>query len=75
MGWKVSWQVKCEACDFLGPRHANSLKAEAKAKKAGWVIGQAYGMAMHLCPVCANKPRPEWWPDATGTRFNWEDET
>lgn len=73
MGWKVSWQVVCEMCKLTGPSHTDSRLAEGRARDRGWVRGQVYGMAMHLCPDCAAKERPEWWPDESGMRFHWED--
>lgn len=75
MAWRVSWQVKCERCKELGPRAHDSHQAESKAIKKGWLVGNSWGMALHLCPACVALGLPEWWPDATGKDFHWEHQT
>ena len=73
MAWQCNWRVTCECCKTLGPVARESAKAEAKAVRKGWLQGNFYGMALHLCPTCVAKGLPDWWPDATGwERFHWE---
>lgn len=74
MAWQCSWRITCERCKALGPLARESAVAEAKAIRKGWLRGQCYGMALHLCPTCVAKGLPDWWPDATGwERFHWEE--
>jgi len=65
MGWRVMWRVTCEECGAVGPLSNRSDVAQGKAVGVGWVAAWAPslrgGMA-HLCPECAEKPRPAWWP-------------
>ena len=72
MGWRTSWRVICEQCSCAGPLRNNSSAAEQAAVKKGWLRGQVYGMAMHLCPACRAGTWPEWWPDESGLCIHWE---
>ena len=65
MGWRVTWRVTCESCEATGPEDRKSRVAELKAIQAGWRTGRFYGMARHLCPVCALEELPDYW---------WEEE-
>ncbi len=67
MSWQASWRCVCDLCVASGPRRSGrtpSADAEAAALKAGWVAEYATerGGRAHLCPACAAKERPEWWP-------------
>lgn len=73
MAWKVSWRVRCERCNALGPPADLSAEAERKAIQDNWLKGQAWGMALHLCPECVALGLPDWWPDATSLAFRWKD--
>lgn len=71
MGWQCVWSVTCEQCHKVGPSDHVQEKAEKRALSAGWIRGQCYGLALHLCPECARE-LPDWWPDSTGMNFHWE---
>lgn len=73
MGWRCMRAVTCERCDKVGPQREKSDDAEKAAIAKGWLRGQCYGMALHLCPECVAAGLPDWWPDSTGMKFIWED--
>lgn len=69
MGWKVWFAVTCDECDAVGPKVLSGDKpdAEKTAQAKGWIVGRGLGHCpVHLCPICALGPRPEWWPKEDG---------
>lgn len=67
MGWRVHWRITCDRdqCGAVGPLATDSSTAEERAVLLGWIAVWAplyRGGAAHLCPGCAGKERPAWWP-------------
>lgn len=73
MSYEHLTRLVCDGCKTRGqavPAHEPDPRPGR-----GWLTGNVYGTAVHLCPHCAAKPLPDWWPDSTGMRFHWEGET
>lgn len=65
MGWRVWFSLVCDSCGDESPKRISGGKpnAEDSAASIGWHIAKPRGHCpLHLCPECAAKPRPEWWP-------------
>lgn len=69
MAWRCIWRVVCDECHAVGPPRHKDKNPGAQAEKAaadlGWLVvwhPLLYGGSVHLCPMCAAKERPAWWP-------------
>lgn len=69
MGWRYSVSITCDKCGAVGPRRHKGKRpgedAERAAVKQGWLtaLPPCSGCMVHLCPECAAKELPDWWPE------------
>lgn len=70
MSLRELYCVRCDAvgCAARGPVRPNPVEAGTLALARGWRRGTipSHGITLHLCPACAGKPRPDWWPGGEG---------
>lgn len=72
MSYEHLVRLVCDGCKVRG-RPVPSHEPDPQPAP-GWLTGNLWGTYVHLCPHCAARPLPEWWPDSTGTRFHLEEE-
>lgn len=56
--------LTCDLCGTPSSRSESMDTVERFCERRGWLIQKIdyYGAYGHLCSVCREKPRPDWWP-------------